>query len=315
VLAGLLHRIGVLRPAARNLIPYALELYKPHYTRIKDDKKREEASRVAGEFRDALCWPGRAEISFLGLWDTVKAFGLFWPRSLPHIRHNPDVGIVRHALALDERRRSYVPTSWGGLDDYVEELAPSGQDVKEIWFAGSHSDVGGGHCEEESGLSWFSFKWLIDEARKCSPELRFEKDKIADMLRSGITIRPQVDLDKRYWKVHQSRTALWWFVDQIPRPELTNAPPRSANQREHLKPGLSVPVGWPKHSFLRAFWPTTGHRHIEQFKRGGKVLIHKSVQALVQSGKYPLKVDNLNPIVEDEDEDVAQRGAGEGRRK
>ena len=237
VLAGLLHRIGVLRPAHKNLIPYALELYKPHYTKIKDDKKREEASRVAAEFRDELCWPGRVEIRFLGLWDTVKAFGVFWPRSLPHTRHNSDVGIVRHALALDERRRSFLPTSWGGLDDYVES-APSGQCVKEVWFAGSHSDVGGGYCEEESGLSWISFKWMIDEARKCCPELRFEGDKIADMLKSGIKVQP-LNLDNRYCRLHQSRTWLWWCGDQIPRPELTNAPPRSANQRKHLEPGLS----------------------------------------------------------------------------
>ena len=301
VLAGLLHRIGVLHPWAKNLIPYALKLYEPHYTQIEDDKKREEASRVAGEFRDLFCRTGKVDIRFLGLWDTVKAFGIFTPWSLPHTRHNSDVRTVRHALGLDEHRRSYAPTSWGGLDDYLEEQpAPSEQDVKEVWFAGCHSDVGGGYCEEESGLSWIAFKWMIDEVRKCchdDDKLRFidEKDierKLDLKIKSRLPIKLNDKLNECYWKLHQSRSRGWAFLDHLPRPELENAPKRSAHQREHLKPELPVPLGWPKHP-LR-FRPVIIHRDIEQFKRHGKVFIHTSVQNLIQSGQYhPLEVGKL----------------------
>ena len=34
------------------------------------------------------------------------------------------------------------------LPDDVRE-----QDIKQVWFAGSHADVGGGYPEQESGLS------------------------------------------------------------------------------------------------------------------------------------------------------------------
>lgn len=310
VLAGLLHRIGVLYPAGKNLIPYALELYKPHYTKITDAGKQSriqsvmaafrrmfgrpgtsEIQSLAADFRQMFCRPGTVEIKFLGLWDTVKAFGILWPQSLPHTRHNPAVTTVRHALALDESRRSFVPTSWGGIEGSFEAPAPPGQDVKEVWFIGSHSDVGGGYCEEESGLSRISLKWMIDEAQHCCPELRLDKEQSRRMSEHSLELRQPIDLNEGYWKLHRSRTPGWCFFDLVPRPVLTNAPPRRHKDKpEDLEPELPVPRGWPKRRV--EFWPITGRRQPEKFKRGPKVLIHKSVRELAQSGKYHLKVDN-----------------------
>jgi uncharacterized protein (DUF2235 family) len=135
------------------LIPYALEPYGKHYTRMRDKDKRCQVRAVNKEFRDLFSAEAPVPIRFLGVWDTVKAFGVFRSRSFPHLRHNPSFQTVRHAIALDERRRSYMFTSWGGLRDFVEAGPPARQDVKEVWFAGDHSDVGGGHREQESGLS------------------------------------------------------------------------------------------------------------------------------------------------------------------
>src|ERR1700730_524494 len=94
-------------------------------------------------------------IHFLGLWDTVKSYGGILPVMLPHLRHNPSVAIVRHALALDEQRAWFEPTTWGWLDSdrrsnaavarlKSEDIdAIKGQDVMEVWFSGCHADVGG----------------------------------------------------------------------------------------------------------------------------------------------------------------------------
>jgi uncharacterized protein (DUF2235 family) len=295
VLAGLLHRIGVLRPEAKAMIPYAFELYRPHYT-LLNDRKRAESESVTREFRRIFARPGPVQIEFLGLWDTVKAFGILWPRSLPHTRHNPDVKTVRHALALDERRRSYVPTSWGGLDDFIEQPASPKQNVREVWFIGSHSDVGGGYRTEKSGLSWISLRWMIAEARKC--ELRLDDKRVDHLL--GPWGEP-IDLGADRWKLHKSRSAWWWIVDQVPRVEITNSPPGSPEQ---LSPGLSVPLKWPKRR-LR-FWPTTGRRQIKHFKRDKQVLLHKSVGELIESGKYKLNLKGLN--VDYDDEDARLRG-------
>jgi hypothetical protein len=283
VLAGLLHRIGVLRRGAKNLVPYALELYKPHYTLIENDQDREGVRRVADEFRALFCRPGRVGITFLGLWDTVKAFGIFRPISLPHIRHNPDVEVVRHALALDECRRSFIPSSWGGLDDYVEEPASHRQDVQEVWFRGSHSDIGGGYSDDESGLSWISFRWMVAEANKFG--LLLNQEQLAKMLPSN---KP-IDWEAKFWKPHESRTRMYRLSDQIPRPELINAPLRDGCEDKKLLDGLSVPRAWPKKVWRVR--PTCGKRDIEHFKRNNRVLVHASVRKQVEARIYELQLD------------------------
>ncbi len=42
----------------------------------------------------------------------MKSYGGLTPAILPHLRHNPDVSHVRHALAIDERRAWFKPTTW-----------------------------------------------------------------------------------------------------------------------------------------------------------------------------------------------------------
>jgi uncharacterized protein (DUF2235 family) len=95
-------------------------------------------------------------VDLLRLFDTVKSYGGPIPRKLLHLRHNPDVTRVRHALALDERYGWFLPTTWGWLDnDQGENAAASrldddtrrlltARDVAEAWFAGTHDDIGAG---------------------------------------------------------------------------------------------------------------------------------------------------------------------------
>jgi uncharacterized protein (DUF2235 family) len=125
LIGGLLHRIGVLRPDAKNLIPYALELYGKHYTHICDKGKRCQVRAVNADFRKYFSANGDVNIRFLGVWDTVKAFGVFRPRSFPHLRHNPSIQTVRHAIALDERRRSYMVHQLGRAARLRRSRSPS----------------------------------------------------------------------------------------------------------------------------------------------------------------------------------------------
>jgi len=63
-----------------------------------------------------------------------------------------DVGL--HAVAVDERRRPFVPTFW---------TAPKGQPprghVEQTWFAGVHCNIGGGYLD--AGLSDDALIWMI----------------------------------------------------------------------------------------------------------------------------------------------------------
>jgi len=137
-------------------------------------------TRLAFRFDPAV--PAQIPIHFIGVWDTVGALGvpdylgllnLLDPSHLydfHDVTLNPCIPHARHALALDERSRPFTPTLWS-------EPAP-GQDVKQVWFPGSHQDVGGGHVE--TGLSDGALLWMIEEAREAA-NLGFVKTAVAQV--------------------------------------------------------------------------------------------------------------------------------------
>jgi uncharacterized protein (DUF2235 family) len=69
--------------------------------------------------------------------DTVSSIGVARAPSLPETTTGMGhVCVFRHALALDERRVKFLPEYANG------GTGPSGKgNVKEVWFAGSHSDM------------------------------------------------------------------------------------------------------------------------------------------------------------------------------
>ena len=105
----------------------------------------------------------RPPIRFLGLWDCVPAFGIAslpwnigWSLDLP-----PTVEHCYHALSLDERRhtfRLYRPKVLGRPPDAPKSLW-------EVWFAGVHSDIGGGNMN--IGLSSIALNWMFMNAIAC----------------------------------------------------------------------------------------------------------------------------------------------------
>lgn len=109
---------------------------------------------------------GNVTVYLVGVWDTVGALGVPDDMAILNLFDNPSryafhdarlsdkVQNARHAVALDEVRASFTPTLWTGVDGRSA--------VKQIWFPGVHSDVGGGY--PETGLSDGALKWMIDEA-------------------------------------------------------------------------------------------------------------------------------------------------------
>ena len=94
-------------------------------------------------------------IRFVGVWDVVPAFGLgFFGNEVLNFGHRltmPTKGIdyCFHALALDERRPSFIPIRLNG--------------AYEVWFRGVHSDIGGGNGNR--GLNDISLKWMMSKAQ------------------------------------------------------------------------------------------------------------------------------------------------------
>lgn len=102
---------------------------------------------------------------FLGVWDTVGALGVPDDLAIFNLIDDPQrfafhdtklserVEHARHAVALDEHRASFTPTLW---------QTGAHADLKQIWFPGVHSDVGGGY--PETGLSNGALDWMMEEA-------------------------------------------------------------------------------------------------------------------------------------------------------
>ena len=80
-----------------------------------------------------------------------------------------------HALALDERRPSFLPTRLRG--------------AYEVWFRGVHSDIGGG--DSNRGLNDITLKWMMAKAR--AAELPIPLEDIA-ALEPDPTTAPRFDL-------------------------------------------------------------------------------------------------------------------------
>jgi hypothetical protein len=99
------------------------------------------------------------EIKFIGVWDTVGALGIPGHDDHKFAFHDTKLsGSVRnayHALAIDERRGPFRPSLW----DYTPK---PNQKVEQMWFAGVHSDIGGGY--PEIGLSDIAMQWMMEKA-------------------------------------------------------------------------------------------------------------------------------------------------------
>jgi hypothetical protein len=145
------------------------------YARLGQPGSKDFSAEI-GHFQKVLDGKG-IRIEFMGLWDTVASVfdsrsGFPWLTitQKAYTNQNDRVKIVRHAVAIDERRTYFQPSLWEPGQDYEEwsqksrayEKRP--QDFEEVWFTGCHGDVGGGYPDKKSGLAKIPFEWLYREA-------------------------------------------------------------------------------------------------------------------------------------------------------
>jgi uncharacterized protein (DUF2235 family) len=187
-LVGLLRTLGLLRPGSENFVPYVVAAYSGGF---------EDMHSIAGDFGRRVDPQGHTTvpIRYLGVWDTVKAAGLF-RRSItwPYTRQLPNAQRIRHAVSIDERRRPFREYPIDAADDTTRE---------QVLFAGVHSDVGG-TFDDDKRLSTIALKWIAEAAvaegllvrsRKYAHEIR-----VADEFASGSLHR-----NNRIWALLGSR--------------------------------------------------------------------------------------------------------------
>lgn len=110
------------------------------------------------------------EIRMIGVWDTVGSLGapgvlgqVFNSKKYQYHRVGlfDEIKHAFHALAIDERRKPFLPTLWEPPAGWAGKL-------EQVWFAGVHCDVGGGYSPD--GLANLALHWLVDRAAELGVE-------------------------------------------------------------------------------------------------------------------------------------------------
>lgn len=195
-LCGTLHIVGLLSSGNEGLIPYAIRMIK----------RRKIDFGVAADFKKTFSWECKPR--FVGVWDTVSSVGWVYNAvRFPFTKatNNPDLQIVRHAISIDERRAFFRQNLFGA------PYSPQ-QDVKELWFAGVHSDVGAGYPESQSQLSKIALRWMACEAELAG--LAIDQHRKADILGSK---PPYVEPDPHTQIQHESLHGWWWIAELWPK--------------------------------------------------------------------------------------------------
>jgi uncharacterized protein (DUF2235 family) len=187
---GLIRNAGILRREHVDRIDDAYGLYRGrgderHPNGVKSTRLRARYSH------------DEIEVRFVGVWDTVGALGVpgvpkrfsgrLW--AFHDTQLSSKVMLAYQALAIDEKRRPFVPSLWYRKPDDPGIL-------EQRWFAGVHSDVGGGYLS--CSLADITLWWMAGRAHAAGLALKpdhlvWKAEPDGEERRLGKEITPDVD--------------------------------------------------------------------------------------------------------------------------
>jgi uncharacterized protein (DUF2235 family) len=244
VLAGLIHKVGLISPEQANLAGSGLTAYKQFSSDGQHGLGFElKALTDAGDAEGPLAtskddqaaqfaritstrWP---LIRFVGVWDTVASVivprpdRFYWPsfEELAYTLQNPSVETFRQAISIDERRAMFRLKKWDEPQTFklnrFNDAHAKAQDIKQVWFAGVHSDIGGGYPEKQSGLSKYPLLWMMEEAVLAGLKVN---TATVNQLAWGVQrksspfsyVAPNPEA-----MLHQSLHGAWWILEFFPK--------------------------------------------------------------------------------------------------
>lgn len=169
-----------------------------------------------------------SQVRFLGVWDTVAAYGLpvdemtrgisrwLWPLGLPDRQLSEKVTRACHAVCLDDERTTFHPLLWDESNQPLVDPDPKtklrhtmDERISQVWFAGVHSNVGGGYPDDS--LANVSLNWIMNEAKVFNLKFKEEPQAEPDALKRA---RSSQDKDGR---LYDSRAGLGGYYRYGPR--------------------------------------------------------------------------------------------------
>jgi uncharacterized protein (DUF2235 family) len=253
VLAAFTHVMGLLPVDQIDLASYAFGAYK----KASSDSQKSDGSLDDSALKEAWQFSQVAggrniDIEFVGVWDTVASIivprqdnFLFDMQTLRFTRTNSSVKRFRQAITIDERRRMFRLNRWVDPQKYQSDpFEPStavDQDIRQVWFAGVHSDVGGGYPETESGPSKFPLIWMLAQAEAAG--LRIDQ-ALVNHLAWGLPMPPSKNVyvaPSDTAPLHNSLTAGWEILEWIPKRDKWKEWPE---RKSFL--GFYLPLGEPR---------------------------------------------------------------------
>lgn len=110
-------------------------------------------------------------ITTCAAWDTVNALSSS-RLNFVESRVPKTLACAFQALALHEKRPSFLPVLWN-------RHSGSSAIIQQCWFAGDHTDIGGGH--PDYGLANLSFLWMLAQYNTFT-KVKFNEKKILGYL-------------------------------------------------------------------------------------------------------------------------------------
>ncbi len=154
------------------------QAFKCYENLKKDPQQAQNFKKQYAVQNDVHAPDGDLKIKFIGVWDTVSALG--FPKDfsiilqgigtaaekisnmIPGLAHdfydyelNDSIENAYHAISIDDKRETFHPLVW-------DETSYNGH-VEQVWFAGVHSNVGGGY--PRPGLSDVALLWMLAKAQ------------------------------------------------------------------------------------------------------------------------------------------------------
>lgn len=253
MLAGFLNDFGLVAPHEIHLVAPVFKAYR----KLRRNGPREQFAplRIYEQFFHVR----RVPIRFLGLWDTVSSLirfgqgrhggGLIEFGTHSSVNDNPSVRAVRHVLSIDETRRVFRPQLWDEGQVYHgtrfrSKTNPPKQDVKQVWFPGTHTDVAGSVPEPEAGLAKITLNWMREELDGLGDDgLEFRQiyyDRYVLGKEDDVVRENDLDISepKATAPLHSQMKKGWFLIEWIPRRVSKSSWP---NQRGLF--GFYLPLG------------------------------------------------------------------------